>query len=44
MKGGEADVEKAIYRGTAVRAVLGMGAVPIDHKSVLTARWHEQSA
>ena len=37
-KGGEADVEEAVIRSTAVPDLLDLGAVLTYHKSVLTAR------
>ena len=36
--GGEADVEKARFRGAALPALFSMGAVHTHHNSVLTAR------
>jgi len=38
------DVEEVYPRGTSRFAVLGDWAYTYDCKSLLTARWHEQSA
>jgi len=43
-KGGEADVEKSGYPSAAGAFACGADDDSTYHKSVLTARWHEQSA